>query len=290
LVEQLQFNYPEERIKAIFSKMVECLHKTVRQKGFKPQHYIVGLNSELMDSAKNLHVHQIDDDIADILLNWFVKIDQSGMLKHHKDSLTLQSFEIDILAIELWNVGRHQIKMGKKKQKRHPGTGGPIRFRHNINLDAIMEINNNDNYCLFRSFEILRHRSIMDKRQFYKYKNNEKRQSKDIRNLMIECGIPRNLNTYSIEEWGEKIWEYYQAKHPNKFRLFAFPEIGELKVILLHIIILLFFSPSGPAKMNNIRKKNFVYSTQRKKMEAIMSQYFTPADFSANRKSMILGY
>lgn len=222
--------------------MVECLQNKVREKGFKPQHYIVGLNSELMESAKNLHVHNISSDIADILLNWFIKIDQSGMLKHHKESLTLQSFEIDILAIELWNGGqKQQFNMGKKKHKRHPGTGGPVKFRHNINLDSIMEIDNNDNYCLFRSFEILRNKATMSRQNFAKYKRNEERQSIDVRNLMIESGIPRNLKTYSIEEWGEKIWEYYQRKHPNLFRLFAFPEIGELKVIIFPNFIIIMF-------------------------------------------------
>jgi hypothetical protein len=233
LVEQLEFNYPEERIRAIFSKMFDCLQQSVAQRGFKPQHFIIGLNSELMEHSTHLHVHSIKSDIVDVLLNWFMKIDQSGMLKHHKESITTQTFDIDILAMELKKGKEWQTtKIGKKRQKRHPGSGGPVKFRHHINLSAIMEINNDDNFCLFKSFEILRNRAIMTRQQFHRYKNNLKRQATDVFRLMSACAIPRNLDSYSIEEYGEKIWEYYRGLHGKMFRLFAFAEFGDLKVLI----------------------------------------------------------
>lgn len=217
--------------------MVNCLEKIVLKRGFKPQHFIIGLNSDLMDHSINLHVHSINSDIGDILLNWFMKIDQSGMQKHHKESLTTQQFEIDILALELKNGMEKTTNIGKKRQKRHPGSGGRIKFRHNINLNAIIEIDNADNYCLFTSFEILRNMSIMEPEKFARYKANKKRQLNDVYRLLRACEIPTKSKSYSIEEWGEKICEYYRNLHGQMFRLFAFPEFGDFKVSFLFFFL-----------------------------------------------------
>jgi hypothetical protein len=70
----------------------------------------------------------------------------------------------------------------------------------------------------------------MEPEKFGRYKANKKRQLNDVYRLLRACEIPTKCKTYSIEEYGEKICEYYRKLHGQMFRLFAFPEFGEFKV------------------------------------------------------------
>ena len=235
LTESVLNNYPEERLRGIFGKLFDWLKAECAAAKIEPQHFIIAYNSSIMDHPVNIHLHSLSTDIVDILYHKFLAIDQSGMLKYSKDSITTQSFLVDITAIELRTQPQAPLKaIGKKKRKsRHYGTGRKrktMQFRHNISLDALIVLQNEDDrYCLFRSLEMLRKHAILDPKRFYKYKNSQTAQKKDIKALMAFCGIPPRSKSYSIEDWGEKIAEYYQHLYPDKFRIFAFGECGEFK-------------------------------------------------------------
>lgn len=234
LVDELEFNYPEQRLRALFGKMTNWIKKEAAKKGHKQTHVILGFRSELLNHSINLHVNSMNSDLTDIVLHWFMKIDQSGMMKHHKDSLTTQQFEVDITALELRPKGQDgSFPIGKTRQRRHPGSRGrPLipEFKHNINIDALIQLENTDNLCLFRSIEIARNKSTMNPHQFSRYIKSERRQKMDVDRLMLRSGIPLNLESYAIEEWGDRIQKDYDEQYgADKFRIFAFGEQGNFK-------------------------------------------------------------
>lgn len=233
LVDQLEFNYPENRLRSIFGKMATWLQKSADEKGYKPQHYIIGFKSELLDHDINFHLGK-NSDAVEAILHYFMKIDQSGMMKHKKDSLTTQSFQIDITALELrQQLHREETQIGKKRQKRHAGAGGRRKtgkFEANINMDAIIKLENEDNYCLFRALELARNKKMMNDDQFRRYLKNENRQQRDIERLLFRAGIPFNLEAYDIKECGDKIQQDYDEQYgKDRFRIYAFPTVGDFK-------------------------------------------------------------
>jgi hypothetical protein len=162
------------------------------------------------------------------------------MMKHKKESITTQEFDIDITAMDLGEEGQQQQGSSErtgKRQRIFAGSGrvNPAkRVPYNISPNACMEMPNKDAYCLFRSFELLRHRATMKKQTFSDYKKNEKRQQKDVETLLKASDIPEGLAAYDIREFGQKIQEYYNDLHKKKllktkFRLFAFTTIGDFK-------------------------------------------------------------
>jgi hypothetical protein len=238
LVDELEFNYPLARLRAAVEKVVNCLRQKCTELAYKPNHFLARFDSELMDQAANIHLHADNADLADIIVNKFQKVDQSGMQRHGKESLTTQSFLLDITAMQLKDnptatTTSKTAEIGKKKKKKQHFGAGKRRlrgkFHNNVNLDAIHVLDNKDNYCLFSSFEILRNWETMEASRFYKYVNNPKRIHMDVLRLLTICGIPKQRRSYSIEEFGPKICEYYQRIHGNQFRLFAFLEVGEFR-------------------------------------------------------------
>jgi hypothetical protein len=235
----IPWSYPSHRLKSIFKLMIDWIKAESNALGYKPRHFLIRFNSELMDHEVQFKLHDLNPDIADIILHKFEKIDQSGMLKHKKESITTQEFEIDITAIDLGEEGQRQHggplpdEIGKRRRQRmFAGSGRvnpAINVPHNINPNACMDLPNNDAYCLFRSFEILRNRAVMKKQTFSDYKKNANRQQRELEKLLTDIDIPKGHAAYDVTEFGQKIQDHYNKNHRNKFRLFAFKTIGDFK-------------------------------------------------------------
>jgi hypothetical protein len=235
----IPWSYPSHRLRAIFKLMMDWIKAESNVIGYKPSHFVIGFNSELMDHQVHFNLHDLNPDIADIILHKFEKIDQSGMLKHKKESITTQEFEIDITAMDLGEEGQHEqggiTRTTGRRQRIFAGSGKrkvTAKVPYNISPNACIELQNKDAYCLFLSFELLRNRATMKRQTFSDYNKNEKRQQKDVEKLMLATGIPNDLSAYDIREYGQKIQDYYNDLHEKKllkkkFRLFAFNTIGD---------------------------------------------------------------
>jgi hypothetical protein len=141
--------------------------------------------------------------------------------------------------MDLGEEGQHQqggiTRTTGRRQRIFAGSGRrklTAKVPYNVNPNACIELPNKDAYCLFRSFELLRHRSTMKRQTFSDYNKNEKRQQKDVETLLKATAIPEGLAAYDIRECGPKIQEYYNDLHKKKllktkFRLFAFTTIGD---------------------------------------------------------------
>jgi hypothetical protein len=219
--------------------MIDWIKAESNALGYRPRHFLIRFNSELMDHEVHFKLHDLNPDIADIILHKFEKIDQSGMLKHKKESITTQEFGIDITAIDLGDEGQQQNGqpysdgIGKRRiQRMFAGSGRvnpAVSVPHNINPNACMDLPNNDAYCLFRSFEILRNRAVMKQQTFSDYKKNANRQQRELEKLLTDINIPKGHAAYDVAEFGQKIQDHYNKLHRSKFRLFAFKTIGDFK-------------------------------------------------------------
>jgi hypothetical protein len=124
-------------------------------------------------------------------------------------------------------------EIGKRRRQRmFAGSGRvnpAVKVPYNINPNACMDLPNNDAYCLFRSFEILRNRAVMKQQTFSDYKKNGNRQQRELEKLLTDINIPKGHAAYDVAEFGQKIQDHYNKTHKNKFRLFAFGTKGDFK-------------------------------------------------------------
>lgn len=161
-------------------------------------------------------------------MHQFQRFDQSNMSKDRPSVITAP-FDIDIHAISLKK--RENITGRKRK---HPGAGKSFRrlkpINYEINPDGLFRLNNNDRYCLFRAIIFTIAHTVLPRRRFNKFKNDDREQAQMIRNLMHSCGIEPGLAYYDIEDHGNAIQTLYLDKaYPGRFRIFAFENQGFFK-------------------------------------------------------------
>ncbi|KAL3098458.1 hypothetical protein niasHS_000050 [Heterodera schachtii] len=185
-------------------------------------HFIFLLTARHLDYEIAVHfknVKKIEDSMAETILTRFEIVDQSNKSKE-RPSICEESFVIDITAIE---SGLERKKLAGK------GRNNSFEIPYNISDGATYNLANNDNFCLFRAFEWLRMKHVLQHQRFSEYKRNERRQLNDITTLCQECGIDMSLPFFSIEEYGERIQAYYDRLHPGMYRLFCFGTFGKMK-------------------------------------------------------------
>ena len=96
------------------------------------------------------------------------------------------------------------------------------KIRRDINDACVIEIRNNDQYCLFYALELMRiHVSkAMNPKTFFDYKSNFQRQRSDVIQMMRKAKIPLHLPEYIIEEWGPVVQAYYDETYGPGERTF----------------------------------------------------------------------
>ncbi|KAL3074551.1 hypothetical protein niasHT_034888 [Heterodera trifolii] len=210
--------FPEDILRNLFTMCLAYAVEGANSMKINADHFIFLLTSKHLDYEVAVHFKKLDSTATERILTRFEIVDQSNKAKE-RPSLLEEPFVIDITAIE---SKCHKPKMA--------GTG-----RNDFNVDyriadgATYELLNNDNLCLFRSFELLRMKCILPRQRFSEYKTDERKQLEGVHALCRGCDIDVNQPFYSIEEYGERIQEYYAALHPGMFRLFCFDTFGKMK-------------------------------------------------------------
>ncbi|KAL3123563.1 hypothetical protein niasHT_001290 [Heterodera trifolii] len=210
--------FPEEILRNLFTMCLNYAAKGAESMKLSADHFIFLLTSKHLDYEVAVHFKKLDNTATERILTRFEMVDQSNKAKE-RPSLLEEPFVIDITAVE--------SKITKPKLA---GSG-----RNNFNVDyriaegATYEMQNNDNLCLFRSFEMLRMKFVLAQQRFSEYKRDERKQLEGVQALCRECNIDVNQPFYSIEEYGERIQEYYSVLHPGMFRLLCFDTFGKMK-------------------------------------------------------------
>ncbi|KAL3072392.1 hypothetical protein niasHT_034076 [Heterodera trifolii] len=215
-------DYPENVLKNIFMMCLNYAMNGAEAMNIAANHFIFLLTARHLDYEIAVHfkkVKKIEDSMAETILTRFEIVDQSNKSKK-RPSICEESFVIDVTAIE---SGFQRKKLAGR------GRSNSFEIPYNISEGATYNLVNNDNFCLFRAFEWLRMKHVLQQQRFSDYKRNERRQQSDITTLCQACGINMNLPFYSIEEYGERIQAYYDQHYPGMFRLFCFGTFGKMK-------------------------------------------------------------
>jgi hypothetical protein len=216
--------FPEDVLRELFRLTITQAQKTAEARRLRSDGFLFNLNSPNLDTAIHSRFSQLNDNSIEQILRMFEKIDQSNKQKDvGRDSLTAGPFTIDVTSF--------QLKEGVRKRK-HGGGCGRRRLRpffHNINEAALIVIDNTDTHCLFRSAEMCRAMSTFAKGAKQRYKKSQRRQQADVTRMMGTMQIEQDLESYTIEEFGPLIQNYYEMRWPGKFKLFAFKENGIFK-------------------------------------------------------------
>ncbi|KAL3080203.1 hypothetical protein niasHT_035723 [Heterodera trifolii] len=215
-------DYPENVLKSIFMMCLTYAMNGAEAMNIAANHFIFLLTARHLDYEIAVHfknVKKMDSSMAETILTRFEIVDQSNKSKE-RPSICEESFVIDVTAIE---SGLQRKKLAGK------GRTTNYEVPYNISNGSTYNLANNDNFCLFRAFQWIRMKYILQRQRFSEYKRNERRQLNDITALCQACGINMNLPFYTIEEYGEKIQAYYDQHHPGMFRLFCFGTFGKMK-------------------------------------------------------------
>ncbi|KAL3117656.1 hypothetical protein niasHT_004321 [Heterodera trifolii] len=210
--------FPEEILRNLFMMCLNYAAEGAESMKLSADHFIFLLTSKHLDYEVAVHFKKLDNTATERILTRFEMVDQSNKAKE-RPSLLEEPFVIDITAIE--------SKCAKPKMA---GKG-----RNDFNVDyriadgATYELQNKDNLCLFRAFEMLRMKFVLAQQRFSEYKRDERKQLEGVNALCRECNIDVNLPFYSIEDYGERIQAYYEAINPGMFRLFCFETFGKMK-------------------------------------------------------------
>jgi hypothetical protein len=217
-------SHPEDVLRKLFRMSLNHTLFGAAQKKVKPDYYIFALSSPVLDWDIRMNFHEVDDNTIESILIQFELVDQSNRRKDEgRDSMTTAPINLDITAVQrMWP---------KRSRKHRGGTRKPRPITYNINNKALIPVDNDDYYCLFRACELARAHACMNASQFYKYKNSESRQRKNIMRIIHEMDIEEFLSGYAIEDYGPLIQQYYEQHWPSKFKLFCFQNNGNFKPI-----------------------------------------------------------
>ncbi|KAL3108115.1 hypothetical protein niasHT_015930 [Heterodera trifolii] len=210
--------FPEEILRNLFTMCLNYAAEGAESMKLSADHFIFLLTSKHLDYEVAVHFKKLDNTATERILTRFEMVDQSNKAKE-RPSLLEEPFVIDITAIE-----------SKGTKPKMAGKG-----RNDFNVDyriadgATYELQNKDNLCLFRAFEMLRMKFVLAQQRFSEYKRDERKQLENVKALCHACNINVALPFYSIEEFGGRIQNYYNVLHPGVFRLFCFATYGKMK-------------------------------------------------------------
>ncbi|KAL3095221.1 hypothetical protein niasHT_020372 [Heterodera trifolii] len=194
--------FPEDILRNLFTMCLNYATEGAESMKLSADHYIFLLTSKHLDYEVAVHFKKIDNTATERILTRFEMVDQSNKSKE-RPSICEEPFVIDITAVQ---------SKGTK-----PKMAGKGRCDFNVDYriaeGATYELFNNDAFCLFRAFELLRMKIILTRQRFSEYMRNETRQLEDVHALCHACHID----------------DYYNQLHHGMFGLFCFETSGKMK-------------------------------------------------------------
>ena len=168
---------------------------------------MIGLtvSSQLLASDFGIPMRPPNENTVDAMLNLFKKVQQS----HEDINLYGEPFKVIVSGINSKALPRTRTTRGM----------GRKRFANIINRNVddacIMEIKNEDQYCLFYALELMRIYTsrVMTRMEFSRYKSNIQKQEGNVKQMMWKAKIPRRLPEYTLEEWGPVVQAYYDMEY-----------------------------------------------------------------------------
>ena len=196
---------PTEILRHCFQQCIDRTMEESRVANMEVDMIGLTVSSQLLASDFGIPMRPPNENTVDAMLNLFKKVQQS----HEDINLYGEPFTVTVSGINSKALPRTRTTTGK----------GRKRFANIINRNVddacIMEIKNEDQYCLFYALELMRIYISKEKKtqRFSEYRKNVQRQGADVKEMICKAGIPRNLSEYTLEEWGLVVQDYYNRAY-----------------------------------------------------------------------------
>ena len=207
---------PTEILRHCFQQCIDRTLEYSREAGIEADKIGITISSELLANDIKIPFRAVNENTVDTILNYFLKVMQSHT---QEGNLYGEPFSVSVTGVKSSGLPKHRRTGGRGKRR------FIHKIRRSINDASIIEIHNDDQYCLFYALELMRiHVSReMTHQSFLRYKRNIKRQEAVIKQLMRRANIPMDFPEYTIEEWGPVVQAYYdQIYGVGKFKIFVF--------------------------------------------------------------------
>lgn len=196
---------PSEILKHCFQQCIDQTMQKSREAGIEADKIGVTISSQLLNSDIQIPLRALNENTVDAILNQFLKV-----MQNHTDSNVYgEPFQVAVTGIKSSALPRERKTIGKGMRK------FIFSMKQNINDACILQIQNEDQYCLFYALELMRIYISKEKKtqRFSEYRKNVQRQGADVKEMMCKAGIPRNLSEYTLEEWGPVVQDYYNRAY-----------------------------------------------------------------------------
>ena len=153
-----------------------------REAGIEADKIGVTISSQLLNSDIQIPLRALNENTVDAILNQFLKVMQS----HTDSNVYGEPFQVAVTGIKSSALPRERKTIGKGKRK------FIFSMKRNITDACIMQIQNEDQYCLFYALELMRIYISKEKKtqRFSEYRKNVQRQGADVKEMMCKAGIP----------------------------------------------------------------------------------------------------
>ena len=196
---------PTEILRHCFQQCIDRAIEESRVANMELDMIGLTVSSQLLASDFGIPMRPPNENTVDAMLNLFKKVQQSN----EDINLYGEPFKVIVSGINSKALPRTRTTAGK----------GRKRFANIINRNVddacIMEIKNEDQYCLFYALELMRIYVSKELRhqRFSEYKRDIKRQEANVKQMMRKAKIPRRLPEYTLEEWGPVVQAYYDMEY-----------------------------------------------------------------------------
>ena len=196
---------PSEILRHCFQQCVDRTREESRVANMEADMIGITVSSQLLASDFGIPMRPPNENTVDAILNLFKKVQQS----HEDVNLYGEPFTITVKGVNSKALPRKRTTTGAGR-KRFASV-----INRNINDACIMQIKNDDQYCLFYALELMRIyiSKQMPQQTFSRYKHDFKRQEENVTQMMRRARIPRRLPEYTLEEWGPVVQAFYDEEY-----------------------------------------------------------------------------
>ena len=196
---------PSEILRHCFQKCIDRTMEESRSANMEADQIGMIISSPLLSYDIWTPMRPVTENTVDAILNFFKKVQQS----HTDTNIYGEPFQVTVSGINSKALPRTRTTTGR----------GRKRFANIINRNVddacIMEIKNEDQYCLFYALELMRIYVSKEMRhqRFSEYRRNIQKQEANVKQMMRKAKIPRRLPEYTLEEWGPVVQAYYDEEY-----------------------------------------------------------------------------
>ena len=136
---------PTEILRHCFQQCIDRTLEYSREAGIEADKIGITISSELLANDIKIPFRTVNENTVDIILNYFLKVMQSHT---QEGNLYGEPFSVAVTGVKPSGFPKHRRTTGRGKRR------FIHKIRRNINDASVIQINNDDQYCLFYALKL----------------------------------------------------------------------------------------------------------------------------------------